>query len=115
MRVDPLGRSQQAPRRRGFGFAGVRWWILILFAGYAAWSWFGSAQTDPYTGETAHYGATPEEEVELGAQAYQQVQSDAAAQGALLPPNTQVSQQIREIASRLVNRVPQVTTDLAVM
>lgn len=115
MRVDPLGRSQQAPRRRGFGFGGVRWWILILFAGYAAWSWFGSAQTDPYTGETAHYGATPEEEVQLGAQAYQQVQSDAAAQGALLPPNTQVSQQIREIASRLINRVPQVTTDLAAM
>ena len=113
MRVDPLGnagRQQGAPRR---GFGGVRWWILILFAGYAAWSWFGSAQTDPYTGETAHYGATAAEEIQLGAQAYQQVQSDAAAQGALLPANAQVSQQIREIASRLVARVPQVTTDLA--
>jgi predicted Zn-dependent protease len=114
MRVDPLG-NQQAPRRRGFGFGGIRWWVLILFAGYAAWSWFGSAETDPYTGETAHYGASPEEEVQLGAQAYQQVQSDAAAQGALLPPDSQVSRQIREIASRLVNRVPQVTSDLAAM
>src|SRR5688572_25133120 len=114
MRVDPLG-NQRAPQRRGFGLGGIRWWILILFAGYAAWSWFGSAETDPYTGETAHYGASPEEEVQLGAQAYQQVQSDAAAQGALLPANSQVSQQIREIASRLVNRVPQVTSDLAAM
>jgi predicted Zn-dependent protease len=115
MRVDPFGSQQGAQQRRGFGLGGIRWWILILFAGYAAWSWFGSARTDPYTGETAHYGTTPEEEVQLGAQAYQQVQSDAAAQGALLPPNTQVSQQIREIASRLVNRVPQVTADLAAM
>ena len=43
------------------------------------------------------------------------MQSDASAQGALLPANSQVSQQIREIASRLVNRVPQVTADLAAM
>src|SRR5688572_32824677 len=112
MRVDPLG-NQQAPRRRGFGLGGIRWWILILFAGYAAWSWFGSAETDPYTGETAHYGASPEEEVQLGAQAYDQVRSDAASQGALLPDNTEVSRQIREIASRLVARVPQVTAELA--
>lgn len=114
MRVDPLG-NQQAPRRRGFGGGGIRWWILIAFAVYAVWSWIGSAETDPYTGETAHYGASPEEEVQLGAQAYQQVQSDAAAQGALVPETAQISQQIREIASRLVNRVPQVTSDLAAM
>lgn len=115
MRVDPLGNQQAAPRRRGFGGGGIRWWILILFAVYAVWSWIGSAETDPYTGETAHYGASPEEEVQLGAQAYQQVQSDAAAQGALVPETAQISQQIREIASRLVNRVPQVTSDLAAM
>jgi len=116
MRVDPYGRGdQRVPRRRGFGFGGIRWWILILFAVYAAWSWFGSAQTDPYTGETAHYGASAEEEIQLGAQAYQQVQSDAAAQGALLPATAQVSQQIREIAGRLVARVPQVTADMAAM
>ena len=62
------GQQQQAPQRRGL-FGNVRWWILLLFAGYAAFSWFGSKQTDPYTGEDAHYGATPEEEVQLGAQA----------------------------------------------
>ena len=106
-------RRQTAGRGRGFG--GVRWWILLLFAGYAAWQWFGSAETDPYTGEKAHYGATAEEEIQLGAQAYQQVLGDAAAQGALLPADAQVSLQIREIAERLVAKVPQVTADLAAM
>ncbi len=113
MRIDPTGGARQGVQRGGFG--GIRWWVLLLFAGYAAWSWFGSAKIDPYTGEKAHYGATAEEEIQLGAQAYQQVRSDAAAQGALLPPSAQVSQQIREIASRLVAKVPQVTADLAAM
>ncbi|QSX75417.1 M48 family metallopeptidase [Lysobacter arenosi] len=112
MRIDPMGGARQQGRpRRGFG--GMRWWILILFAGYAAWQWFGSAKVDPYTGETAHYGTTAEEEVQLGAQAFQQVLGDANAQGALLPANAQVSQQIREIAQRLIARVPQVTAALA--
>ena len=116
MRVDPFGRGgypQDAqPRRRGL-FGNIRWWILLLFAGYAAWSWFGSKQTDPYTGEDAHYGATPAEEAQLGAQAYQEVLGDAQAQQALLAPNDQTSQQIRGIAQRLVARVPQVAADLA--
>jgi predicted Zn-dependent protease len=106
------GDSRRAGGRRG---GGIRWWILLLFAGYAAWQWFGSAETDPYTGETAHYGASTEEEVQLGAQAYQQVLGDAQAQGALMPAGAEVSRQIRSIAERLVQRVPQVTTDLAAM
>jgi predicted Zn-dependent protease len=114
MRIDPIGgTSQGGGQRRGFG--GIRWWVLLLFAGYAAWQWFGSAKVDPYTGEKAHYGASAEEEIQLGAQAYQQVQSDAAAQGALLPADAQVTRQVREIASRLVAKVPQVTADLAAM
>ena len=106
--------QQQAPQRRGL-FGNVRWWILLLFAGYAAFSWFGSKQTDPYTGESAHYGATPQEESELGTQAYQQVLGDAQAQRALLPANDPTSQQIRQIAQRLVARVPQVAADLAAL
>jgi len=114
MRVDPMGGRRQGGRR-GFGFGGMRILILLGFAVYAAFSWFGSAETDPYTGEKAHYGASATEEVQLGAQAFQQVIGDAHSQGALLPPDSQVSVQIREIASRLVARVPQVTADLASM
>ena len=107
-------QQQQAPRRRGL-FGNVRWWILLLFAGYAAFNWFGSKEIDPYTGESAHYGATPQEESQLGAQAYQQVLGDAQAQRALLPANDPTSQQIRQIAQRLVARVPQVAADLAAL
>lgn len=113
MRTDPFGRSaygQQQPRRRGFN---LRWIILLGFAAYAAISWFGSRETDPYTGEAAHYGATPEEEAQLGAQAYQEVLGDAQAQRALVSPSDPVAQQIRTIAQRLVARVPQVAADLA--
>ncbi|HEY4554831.1 MAG TPA: M48 family metallopeptidase, partial [Lysobacter sp.] len=114
MRIDPMGQQRRGGRR-GMGFGGMRIVILLLFAGYAAWQWFGSAETDPYTGEKAHYGASPAEEVQLGAQAFQQVLGDAGAQGALLPPEAEVSRQVREIAGRLVERVPQVTADLAAM
>ncbi|WP_133498444.1 M48 family metallopeptidase [Cognatilysobacter terrigena] len=112
MRIDPLGQSVGSPRR-GFGFGGIRWIILIGFAIYAAVSWFGSAQKDPYTGETAHYGASTDEEVDLGTQAFQQVVGDAQSQNALVPADAQVSQQIRGIAERLIKRVPDVTQDLA--
>jgi predicted Zn-dependent protease len=119
MRNDPFGQGryeqqQGAPRRRGL-FGNVRWWILIAFAGYAAFSWFSSKEIDPYTGEDAHYGATPQEESQLGAQAYQQVLGEAQAQRALLPADNQTSQQIRQIAQRLVARVPQVAADLAAL
>ena len=117
MRNDPFGQGryeqqQGAPRRRGL-FGNVRWWVLIAFAGYAAFSWFSSKETDPYTGEDAHYAATPEEEVELGAQAFQEVVGDASAQGALLPPSSPQSQAVTQIAQRLIKMVPQVSADLA--
>jgi len=116
MRNDPLGQGryqqQGAPQRRGL-FGNVRWWILIAFAVYAAFSWFSSKETDPYTGESAHYGATPEEEVQLGAQAFQEVVGDANAQGALLPPNSPQSQAVTQIAERLIKMVPKVSADLA--
>ena len=94
----PLRTAAGAPRRRGL-FGNVRWWILIAFAGYAAFSWFGSKKIDPYTGENAHYGATPEEEVQLGAQAFQEGVGDAQAQGALLPPGSAEPGRHRDRAS----------------
>ncbi|MEI2454716.1 MULTISPECIES: M48 family metallopeptidase [Lysobacter] len=110
MRIDPMGGASRGQRR---GFGGFRWWILALFAVYAAWQWFGSAKTDPYTGEKAHYGTTADEEVQLGAQAFQQVLGDANAQRALLPANAPESQAVREIAQRLIGKVPQVAESLA--
>ena len=112
MRIGRMGMGQGDGRRRGGRF---RWWILLLFAAYAAWQWFGNAEVDPYTGETAHYGASADEEVQLGAQAFQQVLGDANAQGALLPADAELSRQVRTIAQRLISRVPQVTADLATM
>lgn len=111
MSGDPY-RQQATPRRRGL-FGNVRWWILLLFAGYAVFSWIGSRQTDPYTGQDAHYGATPQEESQLGIQAYREVLGDAQAQGVLLAASDPVSQDVRAIAQRLVARVPQVAADLA--
>jgi len=110
MRVDPYG-NQTSGGRRGFG--GMRWWILLLFGLYAAWSWFGSAKTDPYTGETAHYGTSADEEVQLGEQAFAQVLNDAGSQRALLASSAPQSQAVSRIAQRLIDKVPQVTDALA--
>ncbi|MFK3650092.1 M48 family metallopeptidase [Lysobacter enzymogenes] len=110
MRVDPYG-NQASGGRRGFG--GMRWWILLLFGLYAAWSWFGSAKTDPYTGETAHYGTSADEEVQLGEQAFAQVLNDAGSQRALLASSAPQSQAVSRIAQRLIDKVPQVTDALA--
>jgi predicted Zn-dependent protease len=107
MRVDPFGNqaSGGTPRRRG----GIRWWILVAFAVYAAWSWFGSARVDPYTGETARYGASVEQENQLGLQAFQQVVSTER----VLPPTDPTARQIEAIARRLVEHADEVEADLA--
>jgi predicted Zn-dependent protease len=110
MRQDPLGNQGQGTRR-GFGFGGLRLWVLVLFAGYAAFYWFSNRSTDPYTGETVliDKSITPEDEKALGLQAYQEI----LAQEPALDRNSQISQQVREIAQRLIAKVPQVEDALA--
>jgi len=100
-------QGQAQGRRRG----GIRWWIVLLFAAYAAWQWFGSAQTDPYTGETAHYGASTEQENQLGLQAFQEVLSTENA----LPQSDPRAQAIGTIAARLVEHADEVEADLATL
>lgn len=95
-------------QRRRFG-GGIRWWVLFLFAGYAAWSWFGNARTDPYTGEKAHYGASVDEEAQLGLQAYQEVLSQEHP----LDPSDPRAKAIEAVARRLVARAGDVEADLA--
>ena len=99
------GSAGSQPRRGG----GIRWWILVLFAGYAAFSWFGSSKTDPYTGEKAHYGASVDEEAQLGLQAFQEVLSQEKPLDASDP----TAQRIQAIADRLVARAAEVETQLA--
>ena len=100
------GSADGRPSRGG----GIRWWVLLLFAGYAAWSWFGNAKTDPYTGSKAHYGASVDEEAQLGLQAYQQVLTQERPLAASDPR----AKQIQAIARRLVDRASAVEADLAV-
>ncbi|MDQ2703189.1 MAG: M48 family metallopeptidase [Pseudomonadota bacterium] len=106
MRQDPTGNGR-APRRRG----GLRWWILLAFAGYAAWYWVSNRSVDPYTGETVliDKNITAEDEKALGLQAYQQI----LQQEQPLPRDADISRQVREIAQRLIAKIPQVTDALA--
>ncbi len=99
-------------QRRGMG-GGIRWIIPLLFIGFAAFRWFASAEIDPYTGEKAHYGTSAEQDVQMGAQAFNEMMTQAAQQGAIVPPNQQISQQVTQIAQRLIAKVPAVAADLA--
>jgi len=111
MRQDPFGNQGQGgtPRRRRTG--GLRWWVLLLFAGYAAWYWFSNRSTDPYTGETVLIDAsiTPQDEKALGLQAYRQI----LAQEPPLDDDAQIAHQVDEIAQRLIAKVPEVEDALA--
>lgn len=98
--------QQQSSGRRG---GGIKWWVILLFAGYAAWSWFGNAEPDPFTGEKAHYGATTAQEAQMGLQAFQQVLSEEKP----LPDNHPNAIAITDIAKRLVKVASSVEADLA--
>ena len=113
MRIDPFGNrgQQQGGRRRGLGLGGVRWWILLLFAGYAAYYWFSNQTVDPYTGEKAliDKNLSVEDEEALGLQAYQEILSQEPA----VDPNSDIAQQVRGIAQRLIAKTDVVETALA--
>ncbi len=101
MTPNPMGN------RRG----GLRLWVLVLFAGYAAYYWFSNRSIDPLTGETVVIDKriSPEQETALGLQAYQQV----LQQERPLPADAEVSRQVTAIAGRLIERIPPVSDALA--
>jgi len=117
MRQDPFGRSSgqgpygQAPRRRGFGLGNLRWLILLGFLAYGGCYYFSNRTQDPYTGETVLIDGSigPEEERAMGLQAYQEILSQEQP----LPKSDQTSQQVTEIARRLIEKVPEVSAALA--
>ncbi|GAB3060292.1 M48 family metallopeptidase [Stenotrophomonas tumulicola] len=110
MRNDPFSRSPQQRPRRGL-FGNIRWWVLLAFAGYAAYYWFSNRAVDPYTGESVLIDSSLDaaQEKALGLQAYQQI----LAQERPLDPNAQVSRDVRDIAQRLIAKVDVVEAALA--
>lgn len=109
MRQDPFGNQGGQRQRRGFG--GLRLWVIVLFAGYAAYYYFTNRTVDPYTGEQVMIdkNLSAEDEKALGLQAYQEILSQERP----VDPNSQIAQQIRGIAQRLIARVEEVEADLA--
>ena len=107
MGIDPYGNQATGPRRRGFG----RMWILLLFAGYAAYYWFSNQTVDPYTGEKAviDKSLSVEDEEAMGLQAYQEILSQERP----VDPNSQAAQQVREIARQLIAKTEVVEAALA--
>ena len=110
MRQNPMGGQYggNQPRRRG---GGLRIWILVLFAGYAAYYYFSNRTVDPYTGEKVliDKNLSAEEESAMGLQAYREILSQEQP----VDPNSQIAQQIRGIAQRLVEKVDDVERDLS--
>ena len=106
---DPYGNQVQ--QRRGFGFGGIRWWVLLLFAGYAVYYWASNRSTDPLTGETVMIdkSISPEDEKAMGLQAWDELLQTEQP----LPPSDPNAQVIRGIMQRLVAKVPEVSDALA--
>lgn len=101
------GRYAGGARRRG----GLRLWVLLVFAGYAAWYWFSNRSIDPLTGQAVviDKSISPEQEKALGLQSYQQI----LQQERPLPADAEVSRQVEAIAQRLIAKVPVVSDALA--
>ncbi|WP_414614072.1 M48 family metallopeptidase, partial [Stenotrophomonas muris] len=110
MRNDPFSRSPQGPQRRGL-FGNIRWWVLLLAAGYAVFYWFSNRTVDPYTGEKVMIdsGLDARQETALGLQAYQQILSQERP----MDPNAPIARDVRDIAQRLIAKVDVVETALA--
>lgn len=111
MRQNPFGNQQQAyggQRKRGIN---PRFIILLLFAGYAAYYWVSNRQVDPYTGEKVLIDGSIsiDQEKAMGLQAYEDILSKERP----VDPNSQIAQQVREIAKRLIAKVPEVEAQMA--
>jgi len=107
MQIDP---NSQYPQRSGFRIS-PRLIIVVIIAIVMAFKWMHSAQVQPETGQKVHIdpGITPQQESQMGLQAYQ----DVLQQEQPVDPNSQIAQQVRAIAQRLITVIPQVEDALA--
>jgi len=112
MRADPFGNAPQrgSRPRRGFGFS-PRLLILALFAAYGIYYYFSNQTIDPVTGEKVliDKSLSIEDEKALGLQAYEEILSQERP----VDPNSDIARQIRDIAQRLIAKVPEVEAALA--
>lgn len=101
-------RGEGAQRRGGIN---PRFIILILFALYGGWYWMNNRVEDPYTGEKVliDNSISVDEEVAMGLQAYREILSQERP----VDPNSKVARQVRDIAQRLIEKVPEVEAALA--
>ena len=91
-------------RRRG----GMRWWVLLLFAGYLGYYWLSHRQEASFTGRTQMVDTTMDQEVALGLQGFEQIlgQSQVVTTG-------ETVNSVREIARRLIEAGPKLEQYLA--
>jgi predicted Zn-dependent protease len=114
MRNDPFGqggRDQGGGRQRRGLFGNVRWLVLLGFLVYGGCYYFSNRVVDPYTGEKVLIDGSigVEEEKALGLQAYQEI----LAQERPVDPNSQIARDIKQIAQRLIDKVPEVEAAIA--
>jgi predicted Zn-dependent protease len=102
-RFPGYGRPQ-AGRRGG----GIRWWVLLIAAGYFGWYYFSHQQDASFTGRTQLIDTSIEEEAQLGLQAWQQTlaESNVVTSGPL-------PAQVTTIAKRLIEAGPGVEQYMA--
>ena len=111
MRQDPTGRPrtrQATAPRRGFN---PRILILVAFLAYGAYYYFSNQTVDPVTGETVLIDRTlsVDDEKALGLQAYEQI----LAAERPVDPDAPIAREVRDIARRLIAKVPEVEAALA--
>ena len=101
--MDP-GFALNGQRRRG----GMRWWVLVLFAGYLGYYWLSHRQDAAFTGRTQMVDTTMDQEVALGLQGFQQIlaESQVVREG-------EAVNEVREVARRLIDAGPKLEQHLA--
>ncbi|HST44057.1 MAG TPA: M48 family metallopeptidase [Luteimonas sp.] len=112
MRQDPFGRGTQGQARGGGGRGfNPRFIILVLFAIYGMYYYFSNRSVDPVTGEKVliDKSLSVEDEKALGLQAYEEILSQERP----VDPASPVAVQVRDIAQRLIAKVPEVEAALA--
>ena len=111
MRQDPFGRGTQAQSRGGRRGFNPRLIILVLFAVYGMYYYFSNRTVDPVTGEKVliDKSLSVEDEKALGLQAYEEILSQERP----VDPGSPVAIQVRDIARRLIAKVPEVEAALA--